>query len=184
MHAGFAHTRVTEPTYRNAPGRPANPAPHRLIDDVRFGEDVVVHSFVNLYGCSIGSRTKIGAFVEVQRGAAIGSDCKIESHTFICDGVTIRDRVFVGHGVVFVNDKHPRATGDDGALKGDGDWEMATTIVESGAALGSGAVVLGGVRIGQNAMVGAGAVVTRDVPDGRTFAGNPARPIRPETPRR
>jgi UDP-2-acetamido-3-amino-2,3-dideoxy-glucuronate N-acetyltransferase len=167
MESGFAQTQVTE-----------------LIDDVRFGEDVVVHPFTNLYGCSIGSRTRIGAFVEIQRGAAIGSDCKIESHTFICDGVTIRNRVFVGHGVIFINDKHPRATRNDGALKGKGDWEMATTIVEPGAAVGSGAVVLGGVRIGEDATVGAGAVVTRDVPDGGTVAGNPARPIRPAEPRR
>jgi acetyltransferase-like isoleucine patch superfamily enzyme len=154
-----------------------------LISDVRFGENVVVHSFTNLYGCSIGSGTKIGAFVEIQRGAVIGSDCKIESHTFICDGVAIRDRVFVGHGVTFINDKHPRAAREDGRLKRNGDWEMAFTTVAAGAALGSGAVVLGGLRIGEGATVGAGAVVTRDVPDGGTVIGNPARMLQPRTPR-
>jgi UDP-2-acetamido-3-amino-2,3-dideoxy-glucuronate N-acetyltransferase len=144
---------------------------------------VVVSGFVNLYGCSIGSRTKIGSFVEIQSGAAIGSDCKVESHTFICDGVTICDRVFVGHGVMFVNDKRPRATRDDGALQQHGDWKMQRTIVEPGASLGSGATILSGVRVGEDAMVGAGAVVTRDVPRGDTVAGNPARAIRPRPPR-
>jgi UDP-2-acetamido-3-amino-2,3-dideoxy-glucuronate N-acetyltransferase len=150
-----------------------------LISEVRFGEDVIVRSFTNLYGCSIGSRTRIGSFVEIQAGASIGSDCKIEGHTFICDGVTIRDRVFVGHGVTFINDRHPRATREDGALQGEGDWDMETTIVEPDASLGSGAIVLGGLRIGEGALVGAGAVVTRDVPPGVTVAGNPARAISP-----
>ncbi len=161
-----------------AVAQPANEAPHRLIDDVAFGEDVVVHSFVNLYGCRIGSRTRIGTFVEIQRGAEIGAACKIQSHSFICDGVRIEDEVFVGHGVTFVNDRRPRATDGAGALQTDADWELLTTIVEKGASIGSGATVLGGVRIGREATVGAGAVVVKDVKPGETVVGNPARPTR------
>jgi UDP-2-acetamido-3-amino-2,3-dideoxy-glucuronate N-acetyltransferase len=157
---------------------PANEAPHRLIDDVVFGDDVVVHSFVNLYGCRIGSRTRIGTYVEVQRGAEIGSACKIQSHAFICDGVRIGDEVFVGHGVTFVNDRRPRATDGAGELQTDADWELLETVVEKGASIGSGATILGGVRIGSEATVGAGAVVTKDVEPGETVAGNPARPLR------
>jgi UDP-2-acetamido-3-amino-2,3-dideoxy-glucuronate N-acetyltransferase len=149
---------------------PANDADHRLIDDVQFGDDVVVLSFTNLYGCRIGDRTRIGPFVEIQRGAVVGADCKIQSHTFICDGVTIEDEVFVGHGVMFVNDKRPRAAGE---------WELLRTVVERGASIGSGAVILGGVRIGSGALVGAGAVVTRDVARGEVVAGVPARATRP-----
>ena len=158
-------------------GEPANDAPYRLIDGVAFGEDVVVHSFVNLYGCRIGSRSRIGTFVEVQRGAEIGAACKIQSHTFICDGVRIEDEVFVGHGVTFVNDKFPRATNGVGALQTEADWELLATVVESGASIGSGATVLAGVRIGRDATVGAGSVVTKDVVSGETVAGNPARPL-------
>jgi UDP-2-acetamido-3-amino-2,3-dideoxy-glucuronate N-acetyltransferase len=154
---------------------PANDAPYRLIEDVTFGENVVVYSFTNLYGCAIGSGTRIGTFVEIQRGAAIGERCKIQSHTFICDGVRIDDEVFVGHGVTFVNDKHPRATAESGELQTDDDWELLPTVVERGASLGSGATILGGVRIGRGAVVGAGAVVTKDVPEGATVVGNPAR---------
>lgn len=154
---------------------PANEAPHRLIDDVAFGEDVVVHSFTNLYGCRIGSRSRIGTFVEIQRGAEIGAACKIQSHSFICDGVRIEDEVFVGHGVTFVNDKLPRATDGAGALQTEADWELLVTIVERGASIGSGATILGGVRIGREATIGAGAVVTRDVEPGETVVGNPAR---------
>lgn len=154
---------------------PANEAPHRLLDDVRFGADVVVHSFVNLYGCRIGSRSRIGTFVEIQRGAEVGAACKIQSHTFICDGVRIEDEVFVGHGVTFVNDKRPRATDGGGALQTEADWELLPTVVERGASIGSGATILGGVRIGSGATVGAGAVVTRDVEPGATAIGNPAR---------
>ena len=154
---------------------PANHAPYRQIVDVAFGEDVVVHSFTNLYGCTIGSGTRIGAFVEIQRGAVVGERCKIQSHTFVCDGVTIEDEVFVGHGVRFVNDKRPAATTPDGRLKSTEDWELLRTVVEREAAIGSGAVILGGVRIGAGALVGAGAVVTRDVPPGATVAGIPAR---------
>ena len=156
---------------------PANDAPHRLIRDVEFGEDVTVWSFTNLYGCRIGDHTRIGAFVEIQAGATIGSSCKISSHTFICDGVEIGDDVFVGHGVKFVNDKYPRATTPEGTPKAAGDWPLQQTVVESGASLGSGVVVLGGIRIGAQALVGAGAVVTRDVPPGALVAGVPARPL-------
>jgi UDP-2-acetamido-3-amino-2,3-dideoxy-glucuronate N-acetyltransferase len=157
---------------------PVNDAPHRLLADVTFGDDVVVHAFTNLYGCRIGAGTRIGTFVEIQRGAVVGRRCKIQSHTFVCDGVTIGDEVFVGHGVVFVNDKRPAATSADGALQTEDDWTVLSTVVEDGASLGSGAVVLGGVRIGAAALVGAGAVVTRDVPAGATVAGVPARATR------
>jgi acetyltransferase-like isoleucine patch superfamily enzyme len=155
---------------------PANEAPYRLIDDVEFGAEVVVHAFTNLYGCRIGDGTRIGAFVEIQRGAVIGARCKIQSHTFICDGVEIGDGVFVGHGVMFVNDKTPRATTARGALAGESDWVLMPVRVGDGAAIGSGAVVLGGVTIGADALVGAGAVVTRDVAEGEVVAGVPARP--------
>ncbi len=157
---------------------PANEAPHRLIDEVAFGEGVVVHSFANLYGCRIGAGTRIGTFVEVQRGAEIGAACKVQSHSFICDGVRIGDEVFIGHGVTFVNDKRPRATDGAGGLQTEADWELLPTIVESGASIGSGATILGGVRIGYEATVGAGSVVTKHVKPGETVAGNPARPLR------
>jgi UDP-2-acetamido-3-amino-2,3-dideoxy-glucuronate N-acetyltransferase len=156
---------------------PANDAPHRLIDGVEFGEGVIVQSFANLYGCRIGDGTRVGPFVEIQRGAVVGARCKIQSHTFICEGVTIEDEVFVGHGVLFVNDKRPRATGADGELQSRDDWSLLPTVVERGASLGSGAVILGGLRIGADALVGAGAVVTKDVSPGTTVAGNPARPL-------
>ncbi len=156
---------------------PVNDAPYRLIDGVTFGDDVVVYSFCNLYGCSIGDGTRIGPFVEIQRGASIGARCKIQSHTFICDGVTIEDEVFVGHGVLFINDKYPRATTDAGALQRASDWEIQMTRVCRGASLGSGAVILGGVTIGEGAVIGAGAVVRHDVERGTTVAGVPARPI-------
>jgi acetyltransferase-like isoleucine patch superfamily enzyme len=161
---------------------PSNDAPHRQIKDVVFGEDVVVFAFTNLYGCEIGDRSRIGTFVEIQAGARIGSDCKIQSHTFICDGVDVGDRVFVGHGVIFCNDRKPRATGEDGRLQGSEDWELERTEVADGASIGSGAVILGGVRIGEGALVGAGAVVTRDVEAGATVVGNPGRPLRGDDP--
>ena len=157
-------------------GNPANEAPNRLIDDVEFGEGVVVQSFTNLYGCRIGAETRVGPFVEIQRGAVIGARCKIQSHTFICDGVEIGDRVFVGHGVMFVNDKTPQATNPAGELAGSSDWTLLAVRVGDGAAIGSGAVIMGGVTIGENALIGAGAVVTRDVPSGGVVAGVPARP--------
>jgi len=158
-----------------APDAPANDAPYRLINDVTFGEGVVVHPFTNLYGCSVGDETRIGPFVEVQRGASIGARCKIQSHTFVCDGVTIEDEVFVGHGVMFINDKSPRATTEGGDLQTEEDWTLLPTVVERRAAIGSGAVLLGGVRVGAGALIGAGAVVTKDVPPGAVVAGVPAR---------
>src|SRR3954447_15174887 len=154
---------------------PSNDAPFRMIRDVEFGERVTVYSFTNLYGCSIGDDSRIGTFVEVQRGARIGARCKIQSHSFICDGVTIGDEVFVGHGVMFINDKRPRATAENGGLQTEDDWELMETVIEDGASLGSGSVILGGVTVGANAIVGAGAVVTRDVPPGAVVAGVPAR---------
>jgi acetyltransferase-like isoleucine patch superfamily enzyme len=160
------------------PNQPANAAPYRLIDDVEFGDDVVVSAFTNLYGCTIGSETRIGPFVEIQRDAVIGARCKIQSHSFICTGVTIEDEVFVGHGTLFINDLFPRATAESGELKTEADWVLERTTVERGAALGSGAVVLGGVRIGAGALVGAGAVVTHDVAPGEVVAGVPARVTR------
>src|SRR4030081_2718116 len=141
---------------------PVNEAPFRLINDVAFGVGVVVFSFTNLYGCRIGDGTSVGPFVEIQRGAVVGARCKIESHTFVCDGVEIGDEVFVGRGVTFVTDHRPSA------MTGPGEWELLRTVVERGASLGSGAVVLGGVTIGAGALVGAGAVVTRDVAPGET----------------
>ena len=161
---------------------PANDAPWRLIDEVEFGRDVAVHSFTNLYGCRIGDETRIGPFVEIQRGVAVGPRCKIQSHTFICTGVVIEEDVFVGHGVMFINDRYPRATTSAGDLKSDADWKLEPTTVERGAAIGSGAVVLGGLRIGAGALVGAGAVVTRDVAAGSIVTGNPAREHRPSNP--
>ena len=156
---------------------PANDAPFRLIDDVTFGDDVVVHSFTNLYGCQIGSGTRVGPFVEIQRGAVVGERCKIQSHAFVCDGVEIEDEVFVGHGVVFINDKLPRATTEAGTLQAVDDWELLPTVVRRRATLGSGAVILGGVTVGEGALVGAGAVVTRDVQPNEVVVGNPARPL-------
>jgi UDP-2-acetamido-3-amino-2,3-dideoxy-glucuronate N-acetyltransferase len=156
---------------------PVNEAPFRQIHEVAFGEDVIVHPFTNLYGCEIGDRSRIGPFVEIQAGARIGSDCKIQSHSFICDGVEIGDRVFVGHGVIFCNDRRPRATGDDGRALGPDDWELERTAVADGASIGSRAVILGGIRVGERALIGAGAVVTRDVPAGTTIVGNPGRPL-------
>jgi acetyltransferase-like isoleucine patch superfamily enzyme len=154
---------------------PANDAPFRLISDVAFGADVVVHSFTNLYGCSIADGSRIGPFVEIQRDVTIGARCKISSHTFICTGVDIGEGVFVGHGVVFVNDKYPRSVNEEGELQTEADWTLLRTSVEDGAAIGSGALILGGVTVGARAIVGAGAVVTRDVPADTTVAGLPAR---------
>jgi acetyltransferase-like isoleucine patch superfamily enzyme len=149
-----------------------------ISDSVRLGENVVVRDFVNLYGCDIGDNTRIGAFVEIQKGATIGRNCKISSHTFICEGVTIEDEVFIGHGVTFTNDVFPRATADGGRLQEPSDWSCIPTRVLRGASIGSGVTVLCGVTIGSRAMVGAGSVVTRDIPDHAVVAGNPARLIR------
>jgi acetyltransferase-like isoleucine patch superfamily enzyme len=159
------------------PAAPANEAPYRLIDDVEFGEDVIVYSFTNLYGCRIGDGTRIGTFVEIQRGATIGARCKIQSHAFVCDGVVIEDEVFVGHGVMFINDKWPKATNERGELSGPEDWELVRTVVRRGATIGSNATIVGNVTIGEDALVGAGAVVTRDVAPGGVVAGSPARPL-------
>ncbi len=151
----------------------------RIGPDVRLGEGVRVYAFVNLYGCSIGDGTSIGTFVEIQKGARIGARCKIQSHTFICEGVVIEDEVFVGHNVSFINDIYPRATAEGGTPQTGQDWSVVPTLVRRGASIGTGATVLGGVTIGAGAIVGAGAVVTRDVPDRMIVAGNPARVLRP-----
>ena len=146
--------------------------------DVVLGRGVRLHRFVNLYGCTIGDETRVGTFVEIQRGARVGARCKISSHTFICEGVTLEDEVFVGHGVMFINDRLPRATRADGAPQTEEDWKLEPTLVRRGASVGSNATVLCGVEIGERAVVGAGAVVTRSVPAGAVVAGNPARIIR------
>ncbi len=149
--------------------------PHsRVAPDVKLGAGCQVHAFTNLYGCQIGEETKIGTFVEIQRGAVIGNRCKISTHTFICEGVTIEDEVFIGHGVMFTNDLFPRATTPEGTLKGASDWTCTPTLVRKGASIGSGATILCGITIGEGALVGAGSVVTKDVPAGATVAGNPA----------
>lgn len=147
----------------------------KIRDDVQIGEGTFIADFVNLYGCKIGSETKVGPFVEIQKNASVGNRCKISSHTFVCEGVAIEDEVFVGHGVVFVNDPYPRATTVGGALQTEKDWKVHPTLVKKGASIGSGAVIMCNVVIGERAMVGAGAVVTRDVPEGATVVGNPAR---------
>ena len=146
--------------------------------DVRLGKDVKLSKFINLYGCSIGDYTKIGPFVEVQKNASIGKNCKISSHTFVCEGVTIEDDVFVGHGVTFVNDKYPRATNGNGGLQSEADWKVVPTLVRKGASIGSGATILCNVTIGEKAIVGSGSVVTKDVPSYTIVAGNPAKIIR------
>jgi acetyltransferase-like isoleucine patch superfamily enzyme len=147
--------------------------------DVKLGRNVRLGKFINLYGCTIGDETKIGAFVEIQKNASVGKRCKISSHTFICEGVTIEDHVFVGHGVVFVNDSYPRATTESGELQTASDWKVETTLIKKGASIGSGATILANLTIGESAIVGAGAVVTRDVPAGMIVVGNPARVLRP-----
>ncbi len=147
----------------------------RIAPDVRLGENVAVHAFVNLYGCSIGDDTRIGTFVEIQKNATVGRRCKISSHTFICEGVTIEDECFIGHGVIFINDRYPRAVTDEGLPQGERDWRVVPTRVCRRASIGSGAVILCGVTIGEGAVIGAGAVVTRDVPAGAVVAGVPAR---------
>ena len=150
----------------------------RIAPDVKLGRDVKIYAFVNLYGCEIGDESKIGTFVEIQEGVRIGKRVKVSSHTFICEGVTIEDEVFVGHGVMFINDKYPRSSNADGSLQTESDWAVVPTVIKSGASIGSNATILCGVTIGKNAIVGAGSVVTRNVPPETIVAGVPARPIR------
>ena len=149
----------------------------RIAPDVKLGRDVKIYAFVNLYGCEIGDESKIGTFVEIQKGARIGRRVKVSSHTFICEGVTIEDEAFIGHGVMFINDKYPRSTTSAGSLQTEADWVVTPTIVKKHAAIGSNATILCGVTIGEGAMVGAGSVVTQNVPAGAVVAGNPARPL-------
>jgi acetyltransferase-like isoleucine patch superfamily enzyme len=149
-----------------------------IAPDVVFGRGVEVFHFVNLYGCEIGDGTRIGSYVEIQRGARVGRNCKVSSHSFVCEGVEIEDEVFVGHGVNFINDKYPRAANPDGTLQTGADWTLQRTTVGRGASIGTGATILGGVHVGAGASIGAGAVVTKDVPPGATVAGNPARVIK------
>lgn len=149
----------------------------RIAPDVKLGKDVRIYAFVNLYGCEIDDESKIGTFVEIQKGAKIGKHVKISSHSFICEGVTIEDEVFIGHGVMFINDKYPRAATEDGSLQTEADWVCVPTLIKKRASIGSNATILCGVTIGEGALVGAGSVVTHDVPAGAIVAGNPARPI-------
>lgn len=151
---------------------------HAIAGDVKLGTDVKISRFVNLYGCTIGDGTKIGAFVEIQKNAEVGRNCKISSHSFICEGVTIEDNVFIGHGVTFINDTYPRATTRDGSLKTEADWKVERTVVRKGASIGSGATILSNIIIGENAIIGAGSTVTKDVPDNSIVAGNPAKILR------
>ena len=158
--------------------KPASLPNQQIALDVKLGTGVRIFGFVNLYGCEIGDETKIGTFVEIQKGAKIGRRCKVSSHTFICEGVTLEDEVFLGHGVMFTNDRFPRATNVDGGLQTEADWQCVSTLVKRGAAIGSGATLLCGITVGERAIVGAGAVVTKDVPPGTIVAGNPAKVLR------
>jgi len=149
-----------------------------IAPDVKLGRDVKLAKFINLYGCEVGDESKIGAFVEIQKNASVGKRCKISSHTFICEGVTIEDNVFIGHGVMFINDSYPRATAAGGSLQTEADWKVERTVIRKGASVGSGATILSNVTVGENAIVGAGSVVTKDVPPNSIVAGNPAKFLR------
>jgi acetyltransferase-like isoleucine patch superfamily enzyme len=149
-----------------------------IAGDVILGQDVFLAQFVNLYGCSIGDYSRIGTFVEIQKGVHIGSNCKIQSHSFICEGVRIKNRVFIGHGVTFINDKLPKTTNLDGTIKRNGDWTCTETTIEDEASIGSGSTILCGINIGRGAVIGAGSVVTKNVPDGQIWVGNPAKPLK------
>lgn len=152
----------------------------RIAPDVKLGQRVKIYAFTNLYGCSVGDDSKIGTFVEIQKGARVGARCKVSSHTFICEGVVLEDEVFIGHGVTFINDRFPRATNPDGQLQTEADWKCESTLIKRGASIGSGATILGGITVGEKAIVGAGSVVTKDVPPGAIVAGNPAKVLRIE----
>ena len=151
-----------------------------IAEDVILGQDVFLAQFVNLYGCSIGDYSRIGTFVEIQKGVHIGSNCKIQSHSFICEGVRIKNRVFIGHGVTFINDKLPKTTNLDGTIKRNGDWTCTETTIEDEASIGSGSTILCGINIGRGAVIGAGSVVTKNVPDGQVWVGNPAKRLKEE----
>lgn len=157
----------------------ANEIPYRLIaESVKLGKNVKIFAFTNLYGCEIGDDTKIGTFVEIQKGARVGSRCKVSSHSFLCEGVILEDEVFIGHGVMFTNDRIPRATATDGKLQTEADWKCESTVIKKGASIGSGATLLCGITVGERAIVGAGSVVTKDVPKNAVVAGNPAKVLR------
>ena len=157
----------------------ANEIPYRLVaDNVKLGKNVKIFAFTNLYGCEIGDDSKIGTFVEIQKGARVGSRCKVSSHSFLCEGVILEDEVFIGHGVMFTNDRLPRATATDGKLQTEADWKCESTVIKKGASIGSGATLLCGITVGERAIVGAGSVVTKDVPRNAVVAGNPAKVLR------
>jgi acetyltransferase-like isoleucine patch superfamily enzyme len=182
-----SHSESPGPTSRsasstNAPAQAEDISLRRIRADVQLGDGVIIRDFVNLYGCTVGEGTRIGTFVEIQKGSKIGRNCKISSHTFICEGVTVEDDVFVGHGVMFTNDLYPRATSPNGKLQTDGEWQCLPTLVKRGASIGSGVTLLCGITIGEGAIVGAGSVVTKNVPAHMIVAGNPARALRPTAP--
>ena len=156
----------------------------RIAPDVKLGKNVRIYDFTNLYGCEIGDDVKIGTFVEIQKGSKIGNRCKVSSHTFICEGVTLEDDVFVGHNVTFINDRYPRATNGDGQLQTESDWNCVATLIKRGASIGSGATLLCGITVGEDALVGAGSVVTKNVPAGAVVAGNPARVVKMSAPKK
>lgn len=156
----------------------------RIAPDVKLGKNVRIYDFTNLYGCEIGDDVKIGTFVEIQKGSKIGNRCKVSSHTFICEGVTLEDDVFIGHNVTFINDRYPRATNGTGQLQTESDWNCVATLIRRGASIGSGATLLCGITVGEDALVGAGSVVTKNVPAGAVVAGNPARVVKMSAPKK